>query len=97
MWLWDLVVFALIGLLAGAAARLFYPAREPNKVMGTLLLGMAGSVIAGLISWAVWPAFNGQLYLWALLTSLVGAALLLVLWPCVAYVRSSRAARDLIP
>jgi uncharacterized membrane protein YeaQ/YmgE (transglycosylase-associated protein family) len=62
-----------------------------------MLLGIAGSLVAGLISWAVWPPVEGQLYFGALLTSLSGALLLLVLWPCVAYVWSSKAARDLIP
>jgi uncharacterized membrane protein YeaQ/YmgE (transglycosylase-associated protein family) len=84
----DLVVFALIGVLAGAAARLWYPGREPMKVLGTMLLGMGGSVAAGLIGWTVWPPLDGQLYVGALLTSLLGAVLLLVLWPCVVYARS---------
>lgn len=91
--MWDLIVFALIGLLAGAAARLGYPGREHRKVLATLLLGMAGSLLGGLLSWAMWPAVDGQLHLGALLTSLLGAVLVLVLWPCVAYVRSISGAR----
>jgi len=86
--MWDLVVFALIGLLAGATARLWYPGREPMKVMGTMLLGLAGAVLGGLISWAIWPAVDGQFHAGALLTSLFGAILVLVAFACWAYARS---------
>jgi len=84
----DLVVFALIGLLAGAAARLWYPGREPMRVMGTMLLGMVGALLGGLISWAVWQSVDGQLYAGALLVSLLGAGVALVVWPFVSYARS---------
>jgi uncharacterized membrane protein YeaQ/YmgE (transglycosylase-associated protein family) len=83
----DLIVFALIGLLTGAAARVCYPGREPMKIIGTMALGMGGSLLGGLISWAVWSAVDGQLYPAALLTSFVGGVLSVVLWPLVIYAR----------
>jgi uncharacterized membrane protein YeaQ/YmgE (transglycosylase-associated protein family) len=95
--MWDLVVFALIGLFAGAAARLLYPGRERMRVLGTMLLGMAGSLLGGLLSWAVWPAVDDQVYVGALLMSLLGAVLVLVLWPGVAYARSISAAPHRVP
>lgn len=93
--MWDLVVFAVIGLLAGAAARLWYPGREPMKILGTLVLGMGGSLLGGLISWAIWPAVEGRLFFGALLTSLLGAVVVLVAWAIVVFARRSRVARDL--
>src|SRR5947208_2012916 len=66
---WDLVVFAVIGLFAGAAARLWYPGRQPMRVMGTMLLGMVGSLLGGLLSWTLWRAAEDQLYSGALLMS----------------------------
>jgi uncharacterized membrane protein YeaQ/YmgE (transglycosylase-associated protein family) len=83
----NLVVFALIGLLAGGAARLFYPGRQPMKVLGTVVLGIAGSLVGGLISWAFWPPVDGQFYSGALLMSLSGAVLVIVFWACVSYAR----------
>jgi uncharacterized membrane protein YeaQ/YmgE (transglycosylase-associated protein family) len=91
--MWDLVVFALIGLFAGAAARLLYPGRERMRVLGTMLLGMAGALLGGLLSWGAWPAVEGQFSSGALLMSLLGAVLVLVLWPGVAYARSISGAR----
>jgi uncharacterized membrane protein YeaQ/YmgE (transglycosylase-associated protein family) len=83
----DLLVFAVIGLLAGAAARLWYPGREPTHVLVTMLVGMVGAVLAGMISWAAWTGVDGQLHPGALLTSLVGAVLALGVWAVVSYGR----------
>ena len=86
--MWShLVVFAVIGLFAGAAARLFYPGRERLKILGTLVLGMVGSLSGGLLSWTVWQAVDGQFEAGALLMSLLGAMLLLAVWAYVAYAR----------
>jgi uncharacterized membrane protein YeaQ/YmgE (transglycosylase-associated protein family) len=95
--MWDLIVFALIGLLTGAAARVWYPGREAQRILGTILLGMAGSLLGGLISWGVWPAVDGQLTAGALLTSLVGAVLVVVAWAVVAYARSISAGPNRVP
>ena len=84
----PLVVFIVIGLLTGAAARLFCRGRELRKVAGSMLLGVVGALLGGLFSWSVWPVVEGQLYFGALLTSLSGAVLLLVAWAGVAYARN---------
>jgi uncharacterized membrane protein YeaQ/YmgE (transglycosylase-associated protein family) len=84
----DLLIFALLGLLAGAAARVWYPGRQPMSVMGTMLVGMGGALLGGLISWAVWTSVEGQLHNGALLVSLLGAVVALVAWACAAYGRS---------
>jgi uncharacterized membrane protein YeaQ/YmgE (transglycosylase-associated protein family) len=88
---WDLVVFALIGIFAGGAARLFYPGRRLMHILGTMVLGTAGALLGGLLSWSIWPA-AGDIHTSALLLSLLGALLALVLWPGTVYVRSLRGA-----
>jgi uncharacterized membrane protein YeaQ/YmgE (transglycosylase-associated protein family) len=95
--MWDLVVFAVIGLLAGAAVRLLYPGREPLKVLGTLVVGLVGAVLGGLLSWAIWPAVEGQLSFGALLMSFLGAVLVLALVAIFAYARSISASRNRVP
>lgn len=44
-----LVVLALSGLIVGALARLALPGPDPMSIWGTILLGIAGSFVAGLI------------------------------------------------
>jgi len=58
--MWNLLVFAVIGLLTGAAARLLYPGRRVTHILGTMLIGIIGGVAGGMISWLWWPAEDGN-------------------------------------
>lgn len=75
----NLVIFALIGLLAGTAGRLFYPGRQPMRIMGTLVLGSVGALAGGMISWFYWPMVEGQFQTGNLVMSVVGAMIAIVL------------------
>jgi uncharacterized membrane protein YeaQ/YmgE (transglycosylase-associated protein family) len=44
-----IIVLILIGLVAGAIARLLVPGRDPIGIIGTILLGIAGSFLGGFI------------------------------------------------
>jgi uncharacterized membrane protein YeaQ/YmgE (transglycosylase-associated protein family) len=83
----NLVIFAVIGLLAGAASRLFYPGRQPRQVVGCLLLGVLGAIAGGMISWSVWPAEDGQFQSGNIAASMIGAAIVLVVGAVVSYGR----------
>jgi uncharacterized membrane protein YeaQ/YmgE (transglycosylase-associated protein family) len=85
--LWNLVVFALIGLFAGGAARLFYPGRQPMQILATMVIAMSGSLLGGLLSWTFWPVVEGQSSAGALLMSISGAVLAIVIAASVAYAR----------
>jgi uncharacterized membrane protein YeaQ/YmgE (transglycosylase-associated protein family) len=76
-----IIVLLIIGLIAGAVARLLVPGRDPIGVLGTILLGVAGSFIGGFVSTLVEyhtlsvNAFHATGIIW----SIVGAIILLVL------------------
>jgi uncharacterized membrane protein YeaQ/YmgE (transglycosylase-associated protein family) len=76
-----IIVLVIIGLIAGAVARLLVPGRDPIGVLGTILLGVAGSFIGGFVSTLVEyhtlsvNAFHATGIIW----SIVGAIILLVL------------------
>ena len=86
--MWNLLVFVVIGLLTGAAARLLYPGRQSTQVLGTMLLGMIGAVACGVISWVWWPVVDGEFQTGNLILSVLGAMMVIVLWAGVAYKRS---------
>jgi uncharacterized membrane protein YeaQ/YmgE (transglycosylase-associated protein family) len=44
-----LIVLAILGLITGALARLALPGKDPMSLLQTMLVGIAGSFIAGLI------------------------------------------------
>jgi uncharacterized membrane protein YeaQ/YmgE (transglycosylase-associated protein family) len=49
-----LIVLAVSGLIVGALARLALPGPDPMSIGQTILLGLAGNFIAGVIVWLLW-------------------------------------------
>lgn len=49
-----LIVLAVSGLIVGALARLALPGPDPMSIGQTILLGLAGNFIAGIIVWVLW-------------------------------------------
>ena len=49
-----LIVLAISGLFVGALARLSLPGPDPMSIFQTILLGLAGNLVAGLIVLALW-------------------------------------------
>lgn len=88
--MWNLLVFAVIGLLTGAAARLLYPGRRSMHILGTMIIGVIGAVGGGMISWSWWPDVDGEFHTGNLMMSFVGAMTMIVLWAFVSYKRSLR-------
>jgi uncharacterized membrane protein YeaQ/YmgE (transglycosylase-associated protein family) len=70
--LWSLI----IGLVVGALAKLFMPGKDPGGVIVTMLLGIAGSLVAGFIGRALgWyqSGTSGP----GIIASIIGAMVLL--------------------
>jgi len=76
----SFIWWLIIGLIAGALARLIMPGRDAMGIIATILLGIVGSIIGGLVSWAIWGADtpNGGFRPAGLILSILGA--ILVLW-----------------
>jgi uncharacterized membrane protein YeaQ/YmgE (transglycosylase-associated protein family) len=72
----------IIGLIAGALARLVMPGRDPMGIIGTILLGIVGSILGGLVSWAIWGAdeTGRGFHPAGLLLSIIGAIVVLWVW-----------------
>jgi uncharacterized membrane protein YeaQ/YmgE (transglycosylase-associated protein family) len=69
--LWMLIV----GLIVGALAKLFMPGRDPGGILVTMLLGVAGAAIAGVLGRALgWYQYGEGP---GLIASVLGAILLL--------------------
>ncbi len=49
-----LIALAISGLFVGALARLSLPGPDPMSIFQTILLGLAGNLVAGLIVLALW-------------------------------------------
>ncbi|HLI39743.1 MAG TPA: GlsB/YeaQ/YmgE family stress response membrane protein [Streptosporangiaceae bacterium] len=77
-----IIALAIIGLIAGAIARLLVPGRDPIGFLGTIVLGMLGSFVGGFIETAVQyhTVSIHQFHPTGLIGSIIGAIVLLVLW-----------------
>ena len=64
-----LLMLALTGLIVGALARLALPGKDPMSLLQTMLVGIAGSLVAGLIFYAITDERNGAGILPAVLVS----------------------------
>lgn len=79
----SFIWWLIIGLIAGALARLIMPGRDAMSWLSTMLLGIVGSIIGGLISWAIWGAdteTGGGFRPAGLLLSILGAIIVLWIW-----------------
>jgi uncharacterized membrane protein YeaQ/YmgE (transglycosylase-associated protein family) len=93
----KLVIFALIGLVAGAAARVLYPQRQAMHILATMLLGIAGALLGGLISWIYWPPVEDLFHPGNLLLALLGAGVVIACSAGFAYARKLIGYRDSSP
>ena len=75
--LWMLIV----GLVVGALAKLLVPGRDPGGIIITMLIGIAGSFIAGMIGHALGWYAEGQHA--GFFASIVGAVVLLVIYHAI--------------
>jgi uncharacterized membrane protein YeaQ/YmgE (transglycosylase-associated protein family) len=80
-WLAYLISLAVFGLIVGAFARLALPGKDPLSLLQTMLVGIAGSLIGGVV---VYIVTGGRYYGAGWFVSLVFATLI------VYFIRRSR-------
>jgi uncharacterized membrane protein YeaQ/YmgE (transglycosylase-associated protein family) len=78
--LMNIIGWAVFGLIAGAIARLLVPGRQSMGILLTMLLGVIGSVVGGMISWAFTGGPHDEFQASGWIMSIVGAILVLVIW-----------------
>lgn len=76
--MFSLLWTALIGLIIGAVAKLIMPGKDPGGWIITMLLGLAGSLVAGYLGRLVGWYKEGQSA--GFIMSVLGAILLLYLY-----------------
>jgi uncharacterized membrane protein YeaQ/YmgE (transglycosylase-associated protein family) len=73
--LWTLIV----GLIVGAIAKLLMPGKDPGGIIVTMLLGVAGALLAGFVGRALgFYSDPGQAP--GIIASIIGAMVLLLLY-----------------
>jgi uncharacterized membrane protein YeaQ/YmgE (transglycosylase-associated protein family) len=85
----SIIGWLVLGLVAGALARLLVPGRDPMGWLGTMLLGLAGSLVGGFLADLL---FDDEAI--GLFGSVVGAVLVLLAYNAWARGRDRGLARS---
>ncbi len=78
----HLLITLIVGLIVGALAKLVMPGKDPGGVVITILLGVAGAFIAGMLGHSLhWYAIGQGP---GLIASVLGSVLLLAVYRLAA-------------
>ena len=73
----GIISWIVIGLIAGAIAKLIMPGRDPGGIIVTILIGMVGAVVGGFIAGALHMGGVHGIDIRSILVATVGAVILL--------------------
>jgi uncharacterized membrane protein YeaQ/YmgE (transglycosylase-associated protein family) len=84
--LWLIICLIVIGLIAGALARLLVPGKDPIGIGGTILLGIVGSFVGGFLGYVIFhkDANEGALQPSGIIGSIIGAVIVLLIYRSVS-------------
>jgi len=77
-----IISLIIIGLIAGALARLLVPGRDPIGIGGTIVLGIVGSFIGGFLGYVLFhhDKSQGALQPAGIIGSIIGAVIALLIY-----------------
>jgi uncharacterized membrane protein YeaQ/YmgE (transglycosylase-associated protein family) len=80
----GILTWIIVGLIAGALAKLIMPGDDPGGIIVTIIIGIVGAFVGGF----VFSLFGGSgvtgFNIWSLLVATVGAIILLAIYRAVA-------------
>jgi uncharacterized membrane protein YeaQ/YmgE (transglycosylase-associated protein family) len=87
-----IVSIIVIGLIAGALARLVVPGRQDMSIVMTIVLGIVGSFVGGFLGYLLFhkDAQDGFLQPAGIVGAFIGAVIVLLLWISLGKRRSVR-------
>ncbi len=77
-----IVSLIVVGLLAGAVARLLIPGRQDIGILMTIVVGIIGSFVGGFLGYLIFhkDAQNGFLQPSGIIGSIIGAVIVLLIY-----------------
>jgi uncharacterized membrane protein YeaQ/YmgE (transglycosylase-associated protein family) len=83
--------FILLGLIAGAIAKLILPGKQGGGWIATLLLGVAGALLAGWLGGILFGySYEGFFDITSWIVAIVGAIIVLLIWGLITRSRGTR-------
>ncbi len=77
-----IVTILVVGLIAGALARLLVPGKQNLSIPMTIVLGVVGSFVGGFLGFLIFGKDSAQGFLQpaGIIGSVIGAVIVLVIW-----------------
>lgn len=87
--------FLLLGLIAGAIAKLILPGKQAGGWISTLILGVVGALLGGWLGGLIFNVNLGGFFeLRSWLLAIVGSLIVLIIWGFISSRMGSRKAAD---
>jgi uncharacterized membrane protein YeaQ/YmgE (transglycosylase-associated protein family) len=82
-----IITLVIVGLIAGALARLLVPGRDPMGIGATILLGIVGSFIGGFLGYVLFHKDGDEGFFQpsGLIGSIIGAIIALLIYRRVGH------------
>ncbi|MDT0436474.1 MULTISPECIES: GlsB/YeaQ/YmgE family stress response membrane protein [Streptomyces] len=89
----GIIAWIVIGLLAGAIAKLLLPGKDPGGIIVTMLIGIAGGLLGGWLGKVIFgvDSIDGFFNLSTWVAAIVGSLILLILYRVLTGNRRSHA------
>ena len=78
----TIIAWILIGLVAGALAKLVMPGDDPGGIIVTILIGIAGAFVGGFLANLI--GLGGGGLIWTIIVATIGAIILLLIYRLIA-------------
>ncbi|MGI8417407.1 MAG: GlsB/YeaQ/YmgE family stress response membrane protein [Nakamurella sp.] len=81
-WLWFIIEMIVIGLIAGAIARLIVPGKQNMSIPLTILCGVIGSFVGGFLGYLIFhhDMSQGLFQPAGFIGSIIGAVIVVFAW-----------------
>ena len=88
-----ILTILVVGLIAGALARLLVPGKQHMSIPMTIVIGVVGSFVGGLLGYLIFhkDASDGFLQPAGIIGSVIGAIIVLLVWTRLSARRTVRA------
>nr|RNJ64861.1 MAG: GlsB/YeaQ/YmgE family stress response membrane protein [Leptolyngbya sp. IPPAS B-1204] len=88
----NIIAWIILGLIAGALAKLIYPGRQGGGILTTMLLGIIGAFIGGslltLLETGTLQLTAASLSIPGILVAIIGAMIAIFIWESLTRRRS---------